>query len=147
MVGPFRLLSQIEYTQKGMGMKFVETSPDGPEVISSTMIYNRLDYVSLPVFAKFLIPASSISPYVFFGPRLDYLTGFSSDRNTFNEVYDRFRRFAVGGSVGAGLQAGTALDLPLVVELRYNADFTDSYTSDFLEVSNNSFDLLLGIVL
>lgn len=141
------LVTQLEYLPRGMKETFNVTSPDGPEVIGQVEIRNRLDYISLPVLAKARIDLGSIAPYALAGVRIDRLLGYDSDRGAFDPVYADFKKTTVGGSAGAGLEIGSLLPVALLVEVRYNFDLTDSYKSDLLNVTNNSYDLWLGIAL
>ena len=102
----FSLMTQIEYSQRGMGQEFVLTGPD-PEPVGVTILYSRLDYLSIPILAKARFQTQTVSPYVVAGPRLDYLLGYTSDEDAFNSVYDNFNKIGVGGSVGFGIQTET----------------------------------------
>lgn len=139
----FSISTELMYTQKGMGMIFNETGPDGPEVIRTFTVDNRLDYLSLPILAKIIMPTPVVSPYLLAGPRFDILLGYSSDNHAFDLLYDQFKSSTAGGTVGVGVNLKPLF--PLLAEARYNWDLTDSFNISTLEVSNNTFDLLVGL--
>ncbi len=133
---PLSLIGELEIIQRGMGQ-------DQLNLLKETQ-WNRVDYISIPVFAKATVAGDFLSPFFFAGPRLDFLVGYESDQDIFNGVYDQFRKTALGASVGIGAQS-SAMVFPLMsVELRYNFDFQESYNSQFLSVRKDSFDLWLG---
>ncbi len=139
----FSIVTQVEYAQRGRGVEFILTGSSGPEEIGRITLYDRLDYLSIPMLAKFTLPAGTISPYLSFGPRLDFLLGYKSEMNS-NSVFDNFRKTNVGGTVAIGAEIVDFLSVAITLEVRYNLDFRDSFSSQFLRVRNNSFDLWLG---
>ena len=142
----FSVISQIEYAQRGMATDFNYTTND-PTVIEKVRNYNRTDYLSMPLLAKLTILRGSINPYVCVGPRIDILLGYKSDDGIFNAVYDNFKKTSLGGSGSVGVEIIDILAIKLILEARYNLDFTDSYAAYTLRVRNNSFDLWLGAAL
>ena len=139
----FSIVTQVEYAQRGRGVELILTGPSGPEEIGRITLYDRLDYLSIPLFAKITFPTGTISPYLSLGPRLDFLLGYKSELNS-SSIYDNFRKTNVGGTVGIGAEIVNLLPIRLTLEVRYNLDFRDSFSSQFLRVRNNSFDLWLG---
>jgi hypothetical protein len=138
------LVTQGEYTQRGMGMEFNRTG-NSPDIIGTSINYNRVDYLSIPVFVKLSLPVEPINPYLIVGPRIDFLLGYKSDEGTFNAVYDGFSKTMTGASFAVGLDLKTLLPLAILIEARYNVDFKDSYSTQYLTVRNNSFDIWIGI--
>jgi hypothetical protein len=141
----FSVLTEVEYVQRGMGQEFTITTEDSPEGIGKKTLYTRLDYISIPVLAKATLPGTIISPYIVAGPRLDILLGYKSDENAFNDLYGKFKKNIFGGTVGLGAETGSVLPVTLTADVRYNFDFTKSFKNEYLEVSNNAFDFMVGI--
>lgn len=141
----FSVVTQVEYVQKGMGSTFGVTTPGSPTPTGTVTLYNRLDYISLPVLVKLSIPAGSATPYAIAGVRIDHLLGFESDEGAFDILYERFDRNLPGATIGAGVELGSVMPVGILAEVRYNIDLSDSYLTDVLEVSNNTFDFWLGI--
>ena len=141
----FSLITQVEYLPRGMKQEFNVTGPDGPEILGTSTIENRLDYISIPVLAKARLDLGSFSPYVLSGFRFDYLLGFESEDGVYDPLYSRFDRSILGCSVAAGVETGALLPVGLLAEIRYNFDLNDSYATDVLTVSNNAIDLWLGV--
>lgn len=140
------LITQIEYAQRGMGLEFVRTLND-PTPIEIFTEYNRVDYLSLPVLVKVAVPTTIVTPFLLIGPRIDFFLGYHSDRDLFNAVYDQFKKTMIGGSIGIGVEATSLLPVNVIVEGRYNFDLADSYSTQYLTVRNNSFDVWLGVAL
>jgi hypothetical protein len=139
------VITEVDYTQRGMGQGLYVTSEAGPERIGTKTFYSRLDYLSIPVLAKATLPGTIISPYIFAGPRFDFLLGYKSDENTFNDLYGKFKKNIFGGTVGLGAETGSLLPVTLTVDFRYNIDFTKSFKNSDLEVTNNAFDFMVGV--
>jgi hypothetical protein len=96
------------------------------------------------VLAKLTLPVEPINPYLLIGPRIDFLLGYQSDENVFNAVYDDFSKTMTGASFAVGVDLKTLLPVAILVEARYNVDFKDSYSTQYLKVRNNSFDIWVG---
>jgi hypothetical protein len=142
---PFSLVTQLEYAQRGMRLKFAQIGQTGPEIIGYFYQYNRIDYLSLPIVAKLSLPYQTISPYAIAGLRLDFMLGYKSDGNSFNSVYDGFAKTIYGATFGAGAELKVFQGFPVVLEARYNLDLKNSYKTQYLQVKNNSIDVWLGI--
>jgi len=140
----FSIVTQCEYTQRGFGNEIIETSEFGPMEIGSYKLFNRVDYLSIPIFGKITIPMEIIKPYVLIGPRLDYLLGYKSGVGGYNVLFDNFSKTIIGASFGVGVDLKGLSTLPILLEGRYNIDLKDSYNTDLLKVRNNSIDVWLG---
>ncbi|MBI5216506.1 MAG: PorT family protein [Ignavibacteriae bacterium] len=140
----FTLVSQLEYEQKGMVEEIVNTEDD-PVILREKDINSRLDYLSVPLLGKIYFSGKSLTPFFLAGPRVDFFLGYNSDDNFFNPVYDEFKKMVFGGTLGCGVEIPKILISELLVEIRYNADFTDSYNSPLLTVRNNAFDFWVGV--
>lgn len=148
----FSLLIQAEYEQKGFLEEQAETNQFG-SFIQTVKANTRLDYLSFPVLAKFRYSKGVYSPFVLFGPRLDYLINKRNGEYKFTSATsrsifaDHFDRLALGGTIGAGIELPEFSSFKTVFEIRYNFDFSDSYSKiDAYKVKNNSFDLWLGLI-
>jgi|WetSurMetagenome_2_1015567.scaffolds.fasta_scaffold441284_1 hypothetical protein len=139
------MISQVEYAERGMGMEFMVTGSEGPEVLGTKTVFSRVDYISIPILLKFRLQYSLITPYLLAGPRLDILAGYQSPDGVFNSVYDKFKHTTLGGSVAVGVQIQSLLPVTILTEARFNLDFEDSYETNLLKVRNNSFDFWLGV--
>jgi hypothetical protein len=140
------VVTQIEYLPRGMAQEFNLTGPDGPEVIGTATVENRLDYLSLPILAKGRLDLGSVTPYALAGVRFDYLLGYESEGGVYDIVYSAFDETTVGASVGAGVELNELLPFGLLVEARYNLDLEDAFSTDLLKVSNNAYDLWIGVI-
>ncbi len=141
------IVTQVEYAQRGMGVEFVLTGPTSLAPIGAEMIYSRVDYLSIPVMAKLRFQAGLFSPYIIAGPRADFMLGYSSDRNSSNDVYDGFRKSILGDTVGLGVGMAGIIPVRFLTEIRYNFDLQDSFSNSALTVRNNAVDIWLGVEL
>jgi hypothetical protein len=151
------LITQVEYAQRGFAEEQVITGPNGPEPLGLMRASTRLDYISLPILLKLQFPKLAISPYLLAGPRADFLVNREAGKFEFvnddsqvsvkSELNEFIDDRAWGGTVGLGFDAQKLLPLPLLVEARYNFDFTDNSKAPLLQGKNNSFDIWLGIKL
>ena len=148
----FSILLQAEYAQRGFLEEQAETNESG-DFIQTVKANTRLDYLSFPILAKLRYSKGLYVPYIFFGPRLDFLLNKRNGEFRFtiatakSEVADFYDNFVFGSTFGAGIELPKISSLRSILEIRYNLDFSDSYSSlDFNKVRNNSFDLWLGIL-
>ncbi len=142
----FSVITQVEYDQRGMGLgPEVATVDPGPSIYRYGDTYCRVDYLSVPVLAKFQIPLLSINPYLMAGPRVDFFLGHGPHPQDLNVdfVYNHFKKVTWGGSFGVGFHLPFASPVPLAIEARENLDFVNSYQDQFLKVRNNAFDIWL----
>ncbi|HLP81401.1 MAG TPA: porin family protein [Nitrosomonas sp.] len=143
----FSIISQIEYAQRGAFVDYLPTQDAaGPEHIIWTE-HTRVDYLSIPLFAKFSIPMGTLSPFIALGPKIDILLGHRSDEGHLNYIYDQFNNTTLGGTFSIGGQMKSGLPFSVILEGRFNFDFQDSYSSDGLKIRNTSIDIWLGLAL
>jgi hypothetical protein len=140
----FSILGELHYIQKGFLESFPLTTPDHPEGTGLYMAFSpEVDYVSIPLLAKFRMQGGTYSPFVVLGPRLDFLVRRVDDG--YQPVLDKFT------SVDGGISAGLGLDIRLTdvsrasAEFRYSPDVTDAYGTSLLTVRNVSKEFLLGV--
>ena len=141
---PFSISTELGYTQRGTTETF-DVFPVDLDAMGPTTISNRLDYLSLPILAALRVEAPTVSPFVEFGPRVDLLLGYSHGVDNFDPVFGRSKAVALGATVGIGLTHKTLFSRPVRIEARYNWDLNKSYSTEFLEVSNNAVDILVGM--
>jgi hypothetical protein len=147
-------ITQVEYVQRGFKEEHEVTGENGPEPLQVVRANTRLDYVSLPILIKLQPPGLASAPYLILGPRVDFLVNreagkFEFQIGTFESPWSKgFEDRAFGSVIGLGFSADKLLRLPLLVETRYNFDFTNN--ADLTELGrakSNSFDVWLGIKL
>jgi hypothetical protein len=143
----FSVVSQIEYANRGTHL--VYQLPGGTRSTDGSV-----NYLSIPILAKVVVPMGAVSPYFLVGPRADFLVGYqefvvllSGNPNYRDLLYSDFKKAMVGGSIGVGVQFDSLLPVSALVELRYNIDFIDSYDKNNLKVHNNAIDAWLGFAL
>jgi hypothetical protein len=142
----FSLVVELHYVQKGFSTTFTVTTPAYPEGTGKEMtLQPRVDYLSLPVLAKFCFDAGAFTPYIFGGPRLDILITHTDDG--FALVFDKFKKVDAGFSLGAGAEVPIAFGANLLTEFRYSPTVTEAFSNGSLKVKNHSIELLVGVKL
>jgi opacity protein-like surface antigen len=151
------LLAQIEYTQKGTVEEFRATDELGNNA-GLFRTTSTLNYLSLPLSAKYEISIQQIVPYVIAGLRYDHLLNHESvaegpeelqvgsEPGTFvleNTIYDHFSRNIFGAQIGAGVTFDLFSGFKPALEFRYNLDLTNSLSEEGQKAKNNSFDISL----
>ncbi|MBM4159991.1 MAG: PorT family protein [Ignavibacteria bacterium] len=136
-------ISQIEYAQRGVGEEFIITGSD-PTTAGTKHVYTRLDYLSVPILAKPILPMGMVSPYLLVGPRADFLLHYQKNL-PLEGFYKDFKKTAIGGTIGVGVESSSLLPIRLSVESRYNFDISNSFDNGFAKVRNNAFDFWLGV--
>jgi hypothetical protein len=123
--GPFALQPELTYIQKGA---------ENPDLDTTT----KLDYIEIPVLAKFQVPLSGpVSPSLFAGPTLGFNV-VSEDEDDEGNTQDLDNisgtefGLAFGGGVDVGLSAGT-----LMVDVRYGLGLSNVLDSDADQSANN----------
>lgn len=139
----FSLEAEIGYSQKGIKDKIPITNithPDGTgEFID---INNRLSYISAALMGKAQYKIGIFSPYAIIGPQLNYLADKKVDQR-FEIVYNNFNKQILGFSAGIG--SGISIQgLNLILEYRYEKDFSNNYKSSGIEIKNYSHSFLVG---
>ena len=141
------IVSQIEYTQRGIGEEIAITGPNGPTIIRTEVRDKRLDYLSIPILAKTSVPFGNVTPYILIGPRIDFLLGYRDEFIVGNSIYQDFKKTMFGGTIGTGFALADLLPTTISVEFRYNIDLGDSYDTSLLKVRNNAYDIWVGVAL
>jgi hypothetical protein len=138
---PLSILTEVHYIQKGHVDESVQTDEFGTP-IRIFKFDHRLDYLSIPLLAKVTLRTKHLSPYLVVGPRFDFLLGYKSE--TFDEVYKDLKDTDVGGTIGLGVES-RGQPVKVFLEFRYSPDFTSAYQTEFLKITNSSFEILFGV--
>jgi hypothetical protein len=140
----FSILAEFHYVQKGFSTSMKITTVTNPEGTGEERTFRpRVDYLSLPVLAKFSIDAGIITPYLFGGPRFDIPIGTSDDGISY--FANKFKKGELGLSLGAGVNVLLGAGPSLLAELRYSPNVTESFSNNNLRVTNHTLEVLAGI--
>ena len=144
----FGIISELNYTQKGMKLELPLTTFDDPDGSSgkTKSIFNRIDYLSFAIEGKFKFNMSLLRPYIFVGPRVDIYLNKKVEKSL-DVIYNDLENQIYGLSLGIGSELNNKLPVNLLVELQYNYDFTLAYESGLYEIKNKSLDFKIGIKL
>jgi hypothetical protein len=140
----FVILAELHYVQKGFKLTLPMTilaQPDGTgEVVTKKP---RLEYLSFPLIGKLRFHTGAIIPYVFGGPRLDFLIGRKTEGH--QAVLDHLKSIDAGVSVGLGIEVPLTIVPAVLVEFRYSPSLSEAFSNDALTVKNQSIEFLLGL--
>ena len=142
----FSIVAEANYVQKGMKKDIELTTAENPDGAAETVTWDtRVDYINLSVLAKFRLNLGIVSPYVIAGPKIDFEINKEYSLNAANTVEENFNKNRLGFKVGVGTEINL-LTLNLLAEILYDADFTELYKNEFLEVNSSSIDLRVGLM-
>lgn len=139
------LLTEAGYTQRGYTA--IVPIVEGASLVTERRPV-RFDHLTVAALARVRYPGAAVEPYAVAGPRGDvFLSGESAlGRDLTLEGYEPV---AFGATIGVGVESGTGvLPVPAFLEVRYNADLTDSLACcPDEEMRHRAVDILLGIKL
>jgi hypothetical protein len=138
------VIAEADYAQKGMKLNIPTTGPDSPDIIGTTTLNNRIDYLSLFLLGKIRYNLVLFSPYLIVGPRADIELGKDIEKG-FETTYKDFKKGNFGLTVGVGTELIKVLPLSLLAEFRYNYDLSNVYSNENVKIKNQSFDFLIGV--
>jgi hypothetical protein len=117
------LVPEVHYVQLGARYAEVETWD------------LRYDYVAIPLLVKIRAALHSWSPYAYAGPRADVFVGSQVHAGWIDDL----------DSVDFGVDLGAGLEISrFLLEFRYSASFTDSWSKSPIEIRNSAYGLLIG---
>ena len=135
----FAFQPELLYTRKGFGLREgLDVDLLGVPVPLGVTAETQINYVEVPLLAKYKFGTEGISAYVVAGPTFGYATSgqintkanilldFNIARTPINLDAINFQRFEIGGTAGAGLALQTGMG-QFFVDARYNLGFTQLY--------------------
>jgi hypothetical protein len=140
------VLAELHYVQKGFTNTLPVTTEAQPDGTGEEITFRpRVDYLSLPILAKIRFDVGFFTPYVFAGPRVDFLLTNTDDG--FGLVLDKFKKTDVGVSIGMGVELPLSFVSHLLAEFRFSPSLTEAFKNGSLKVKNQSIELFLGVEL
>ena len=134
------VVGSVDYTQKGVGFKLIESTPAHPEGIDGPKSFaDELDYLSLSILLKPRIDVQFGEVYFIAGPRLDVFLRALNETS----IYTHFRDGAYGVTIGGGFMVPDKIARGLGLEIQYSPNFGKEYTSDKLNIKETSVQILL----
>jgi opacity protein-like surface antigen len=138
----FMLISDLLYLKRGMSFKsgdYFDAHNSGETSVSC---------LSLSVLPAFRLKTIFLSPYLFAGPRIEFVLNHN-DAN-YPDFYYNLNNFNFGFSSGVGFEKEISGGVYIHADFRYSRDFT--YFKRIVTVgyglanfTNSSFDFLLGV--
>ena len=145
----FNLSSNIGMIRKGGKSETQLTFSEGEQTGITFISKPTLDYLSVNTMIDLKYPIKQFSPFISFGPRIDYLLS-SSDHFDVIDGYDGLNTFSVGLLLGGGLkydiynfQFGIRADY--YVDFTKVADWTIPSTGNGGEISVHTITINLTI--
>jgi opacity protein-like surface antigen len=122
---PVLVQPEIMYIQKGASAE-----------IGDTEITQKLDYIEIPVLAKYQIPAGGFSPNVFAGPALGFNINAERSNGDTQDISDSISGTEFGLYFGAGADFGLSAGT-VSIDARYNLGLTNILDTDGDASQNN----------
>ena len=147
------VVGEAGYTQRGFVETIEERGPDGT-VEQTSRANTRLDYLTIPVFAKLKYEFTALRLYALAGPRLDVLVGREAGVFEFesapvdqvkSDLASIYTSPVLGATFGLGVSTSKGLPLRLMLEARWALDVTESSTGVPRDVRNNAGMVMIGI--
>jgi len=139
----FGIQAELRYVQRGRSITSMATeeadNPQGYADIGLVETHLRFHYLSVPLLFQFRLGSEKVVPYLDLGPRVEYLLSTPD-----SPVYGQFAKWEFGGTCAVGVEVSFGSPLHLLAEVSYDTNFTHSFTSQAVTVSNRSFSFLLG---
>ncbi|MGD9706459.1 MAG: porin family protein [Candidatus Delongbacteria bacterium] len=130
------LVTELNFSQKGT---IYDTN-----ALTNRVYNNRMDYLSIPVLAKFKYPEYEFLPYFLFGFRYDYLLNSSIETCDFMS-YENAKTGNVGTTLGIGFEFDAG-GFPMLLEYKYHNQYASLLENEELmySIRNKSHSLVLG---
>ncbi len=157
----FAFQPELVYTRKGFGLREgLDLDLLGVPVPLGVTAETQIDYVEVPLLAKYKFGTEGISAYITAGPTIGYATkgqintkanilvDFSIARVPVDLDAINFQRLEIGGTAGAGLAVNTSMG-QFFVDARYNLGFTQLYDIPLVneKLRNRGFGINAGFLI
>ncbi|MCC7244729.1 MAG: PorT family protein [Saprospiraceae bacterium] len=157
----FAIQAEANYTAKGGRQEFSGDLLGISVSFKSDIIVNYLD---IPVLAKYSFGGESAQGYVLAGPNFSYafsgkvksestnsVTGTEKTTDDINFKDDEYNRTDLGFNLGLGAQFGLSDNMRLFADARYNLGLANMNTSDAaedadLKVKNRGIGINVGVL-
>ncbi|MFH1422136.1 MAG: porin family protein [Planctomycetota bacterium] len=145
----FSIQPELLYTQKGNGIKFSyeevnfigfdEFGIPNYETVTVTEKFKvKLDYIEIPVLAKYLIsPGENVCPFIFGGPSIGILMGAKVDSEDIKSDCNSL-------DIGLVLGGGVELESGVSIDLRYDMGMTKVF--DFEGGDNKEKNTVISLM-
>jgi len=140
----FNLLTEIHYTQKGTTGTLDESEIYSPP--NQFPILARIDYLTIPLLAKFKYQFDFFEIYCLIGPRFDIKIGIGNEQKNVSVVpLESLKKTDLGSTFGLGCELIKILPVKLGLEWRYCPNYLNISTIERTNVINKSSEILLVI--
>jgi len=145
--GPFALQPELRYIQRGYGMDVSVTGFGGQQTTLEGTL--KVDYLDVPVLARFEFPTSGFTPHVLAGPRIGF--NINAEQKTEGGGQSSTEDISEGVSgTEFGLELGAGADFRIgagtvIVDVRYGLGLTDVPDGGDLSLSNRAFMVTAGV--
>jgi hypothetical protein len=139
------LLTEMHYIQKGLRFYQPVVNTSGGVVEAYVEATNpNVNYISFPIFIKYDLITSEVTPYIIGGLRVDFMIS-KSEINNPRWLYSNVNNYDIGGSMGLGVQTKSLLGIGTGLEIRYSPSFIKVDSSPMADITNRSFEINIVI--
>jgi opacity protein-like surface antigen len=149
------------YIQKGNKIgAFAVTGAGGPTVLGTIEVFEKLDYLEIPLHVRATFPMEGITPFLFAGPSLGFLltakldgtpAGFelTPSESGVRDIKTDFKSTDVSVDVGLGVEYHLSVPVAMLLEGAYSHGllniWANSQPAD-LRVRNTTLQFSLGMM-
>jgi opacity protein-like surface antigen len=154
---------QIEprYVQKGNKIgTFAVTGPAGPTVLGTIEVFEKLDYLEIPLYVRTTFPMEGITPFLFAGPSFGFLltakldgtpAGFelTPSESGVRDIRSDFKSTDVSVDVGLGVEYHLSPPIAILLEGTYSHGLVNIWAHSEptdLTVKSYTFHFSLGMM-
>jgi hypothetical protein len=142
----FSIVTELNYVQKGMKEVLPVTTITNPDGTGEYVTWDtRVDYLNLSALGKLRLDFNLFTPYILFGPKIDFEINQENSLGSANEVEENFNKVMYGLKIGIGSEVKFD-SFSLLAEILYDYNFNDLYEDEYLTVTSDSFDFRIGIM-
>lgn len=144
------LYAETGYDRRGYILNVIRTDEFG-NTIGEYDVKNITNYIFASVGAKLKFPTKFVTPYILLGPRLDFYLGYNVSSTNYpeffsdNVVLDDFKKIMFDLGAGVGIEFNRLLPYRIFIEANYYPGIITSYSNQYLNVWEHSFNFKLGI--
>lgn len=133
------IITELGYIQKGFQEVVQSINMDGEFTYKE-----RFDYLTIKLQPCYEFILSSVTPYIFIGPKID----FKLNKGSEDEIITReFHNTQFGLSYGLGIKLNNLFAYNLLLEINSNYDFLYGYESEYSRMKNISYEFKIGLEL
>lgn len=147
--GKFFVSSELVYDQSRSDIEVNYKDNSGNVRFLATYKY-KIEYLNYSLNFRYEYGKSSIVPYLFAGPKLNFYLadgpGIEDDVNGRDQlkIHDNLKKFILSASIGIGIEIKVEKKMSFLVESNYSPGIFNTYDDDVISAKNDIFEFKAG---